>query len=179
MINSDQTNAQLIEQIEHAFAEVVYPGDDDLTRSSYGEEPFALVNDFRGKTDWQQLDKAFLNQAPDGWGTALSFFSDNALRFYLPAYMIADIRGDLDNCSDPAVRLCSSLTPAGENRKIAKMWGGGTMGERARACFENFSVAQVSAVVAYLNWKLNDEYGNDMLIEQALENYWLERDVAP
>ena len=74
MINSDQTNAQLIEQIEHAFADVVYPGDDDLTRSSYGEEPFALVNDFRGKTDWQQLDKAFLNQAPDGWGTALSFF---------------------------------------------------------------------------------------------------------
>ncbi len=175
MISSDRVAARLIDEIELAFADTIYPGDNDLTGSSYGDEPIALVNDFRGKTDWKQLDHGFLNQAPEGWGTALSFFSDNALRFYLPAYMIADIRGALDGCNDPAVRLCSSLTPAGEKQKVATMWGGGTMGERARACFAEFSAMQVSAVVAYLQWKLDEQEGSDMLIEQALQNYWLKR----
>ncbi len=178
MTNPEQTKVHLTEKIEHAFAGVVYPGDDDLTGSSYGEEPAALVNDFRGKADWKQLDTSFLNQAPDGWGSALSFFSDNALRFYLPAYMIADLRGELDNGCDPAVRLCSSLTPAGQNQKIAQVWGGGTMGERATACFAKFNAGQVSAVVAYLQWKLGESGSNDLVIEQALDNYWLARDAA-
>ena len=173
----------LIAKIEHAFAGVKYPGDEDLTDSTYGEEPAALAEEFRGKTDWRQLDAEFLDQAPDGWGSALSFFSANALRFYLPAYMIADIRGTLE-CSDPAVRLCLSLAPLGEKQKIAKIWGGGTMGERARAEFANYDAKQVSAIVAYLwwkleagSWKLEALGGYDPLIEQALENYWLERDA--
>ena len=112
-----------------------------------------MVNDFRCKTDRKQLDAAFLNQAPDGWGTAMSFFSSSALRFYLPVYLIADVRGELDSI-DPASRLCSSLTPLGASQKIAKMWGGGTMGERAKADFAKFDAAQVSAIVAYLWWKL-------------------------
>ncbi len=168
---------KLIAKIERAFADVEYPGDDDLTDSTYGEEPAALVKDFRGKTDRQQLDAAFLNQAPDGWGTALSFFSGNALRFYLPVYLIADVRGELDS-TDPVSRLCSSLTPLGASQRIAKMWGGGTMGERARANFDKFDAAQVSAIVAYLRWKLDATGGHDPTIEQALEYYWLERHAA-
>lgn len=166
---------ELIDKIEQAFSDVTYPGDDDLTDSTYGEEPAALVKDFSGKTDRQELDAAFLNQAPDGWGTALSFFSGRALRFYLPVYLIADIRGELDG-PDPVSRLCSSLTPRGETHKIAQVWGGGTMGERARSNFAEFNNAQVSAVVAYLLWKLDTAGGHATIIEQALENYWLERD---
>lgn len=165
---------ELIDQIEQAFAGVAYPGDDDLTSSTYGEEPAALVKEFRGKTNRRELDAGFLNQAPDGWGSALSFFSARALRFYLPAYLIADIRGELDGPS-PVSRLCSSLTPLGETQRIAQMWGGGTMGERARADFATFDDAQVSAVVAYLRWKLAAGNGYDPTIEQALENYWLKR----
>lgn len=167
----------LVTRIEQAFANVQYPGDNDLTESTYGEEPPALVEEFRGKDDWRKLDSGFLDQAPDGWASALSFFSSNALRFYLPAYMIADIRGELAS-SDPAIRLCSSLTPLGEKQKIAKMWGGGTMGERARAEFANYDAQQVSAIVAYLMWKLESIGGYDPTIEQALENYWLEREAG-
>lgn len=164
----------LIAKIEHAFADVAYPGDNDLTDSTYGEEPEALVKEFRGKTDRTQLDAAFLNQAPDGWGTALSFFSANALRFYLPVYLIADIRDELE-CCEPAVRLCSALTPLGARQKIAKRWGGGTMGNRARKTFARFDDKQVAAVVDYLKWKLEAVDGYDPTIEQALEAYWLKR----
>ena len=167
---------ELIEKIERAFADVKYPGDDDLTDSTVGEEPAALKEEFRGKTDRSKLDANFLNYAPDGWGSALSFFSGNALRFYLPIYLVADIRGELWG-SDPSVRLCASLTPGGEQVKISKMWGGGTMGERARETYAQFNAEQVSAVVAYLWWKLDAEDGNNFTIEQALENYWLEREA--
>ena len=71
MTSPDRSDAQLIDEIEQAFADTKYPGDNDLTGSSYGDEPIALVNDFRGNTDWKQLDHGFLNQAPEGWGTAL------------------------------------------------------------------------------------------------------------
>lgn len=168
---------ELIDKIEHAFADVRYPGDKDLTDSTYGEEPAALVEDFTGKTIWQDIDVAFLNQAPSGWGSALAFFSARAFRFYLPAYLIADIRGELDG-PDPVSRLCPSVTPLGASQKIAKIWGGGTMGERATAEFAEFNAAQVSAVVAYLWWRLEAIGGHDLTIEQALEYYWLERDAG-
>ena len=173
------TRALLIETIADAFADVEYPGDADLTSSKYGEEPAALIVDFKGKTDWRVLDAVFLNQAPDGWGTALSFFSDNALWFYLPAYLIADVRNELDAANDPAVRLCSSLTVLGEQQKVSQQWGGGTMGDRARASFARFSPAQVSAIVAYLHWRLERVDGGDIVIEQALDNYWYDRNANP
>ncbi|MBT8446816.1 MAG: hypothetical protein HKO62_01005 [Gammaproteobacteria bacterium] len=164
----------LIARIEQAFSDVPYPGDDDLTDSTYGEEPAALVEAFRGRTDWRALSSEFLNQAPDGWASALSFFSGAAFRFYLPAYLIADINGELD-ATDPLVRLCMFVTPQGGAKKIAAAWGGGTMGERARADFAPFDAAQVGAVVAYLWWRLASD-GYDPIIEQALEHYWLERE---
>lgn len=164
---------ELVLKIEQAFSDVTYPGDNDLTNSTYGEEPATLVDAFRGKMDWRQLDGKFLDQAPDGWGSALSFFSVNALRFYLPAYLIADVRGHL-NSQDPAYRLCASLTFLGGKRKIAKAWGGGTMGERARAEFDTYDTKKVSAIIAYLWWKLESLGGYDDIIEQALEDYWLE-----
>lgn len=169
------TTDELIDKITRAFANVPYPGDDDLTAGTYGEEPEQLVRAFSGRTDRWALDADFLDKAPDGWGSALSFFSDNAFRFYLPAYLVADIRGELD-IADPAVRLCSSLTVTGSAVKLAKVWGGGTMGDRARAEFDRFDAEQASAVTAYLEWKLDADDYRDPSIEQALELYWWKRE---
>lgn len=164
---------KLILQIERAFADVTHPGDDNLTYSTYGEEPEALKREFQGKTDWHVLDAAFLDQAPEGWASALSFFSDRALLFYLPAYMIADVRGELRTAS-PDARLCLPVTPPFESKKIASIWGGGTMGEWARNGFSLFSAEQVRVIVEYLWWKL-DAYGyEDITISQALQHYWLD-----
>jgi len=164
---------QLVEQIRRAFSQVEYPGDDHLT-DSFGDEADALIADFRDKRDWQALTPEFLNQAPDGWASALSFFSGEALRFYLAAYLIADIEGMLV-IGDATSRLCAFVTPIMQDRKLAKVYGGGTLGEHARKEFELFDAEQVSAIVAYLWWKLENQ-SYDPTIEQALENYWLERE---
>lgn len=165
----------LTAKVEEAFSDTVYPGDENLTDSTYGEEPEALVNDFREKKDWKSLTPDFLNQAPEGWGSALSFFSGAALQFYLPAYLIADIRGLLE-CGDATTRLCAFLTPPMEKKKLAKVYGCRTLGEHARAECDRFTEKQVSAIVSYLWWKLDKE-GYNPTIEQGLENYWLEREA--
>jgi hypothetical protein len=119
---------ELIKKIKMAFASVEYPGDRDITDSTYGEEPEALKREFIKKKDWRGLDSEFLDQAPEGWRTALSFFSDRAFHFYLPAYLIADIRGELTEVC-PEFHLCYGVTASNENNKIAKIWGwnsGGT-----------------------------------------------------
>ena len=78
--------------------------------------------------------------------------------------------------ADPSSRLCVSLVYGYETRKLANIYDGGTLGEYARKEFALFTAAQVSAIVAYLWWKL-DQNGYDPIIEQALENYWLEREA--
>lgn len=173
MLVGDKTpKADLVAQVRDAFANVAYPGDDRLT-DSLDDEAVALARDFRGRHDWTALDARFLNQAPEGWGSALSFFSGEALRFYLPAYLVADLEGTLLT-GDPTTRLCAFVTPLMENKRLAKFYGGGTLGEHARREFALFDAAQVAAIVAYLWWKL-DEAGYDPTVEQALENYWLPR----
>lgn len=165
----------LILQIREAFEDCVYPGADNLT-SSFGDEADALIADFAGKTDWRELDSGFLEQAPDGWGSALSFFNAAALRFYLPAYLIADVRLELENC-DPTVRLCFAVSPQQAQRKLAAVYGGRTLGEHAREEFSLFNMAQCQAIVDYLWWRIDRDDYNPML-EQGLEHYWLSR-VTP
>jgi hypothetical protein len=162
----------LLAKIEAAFSDVRYPGDDDLTNSTYGKEPAALIADFRGKTDWRELSADFLDRA--GEGEALSFFSDTALHFYLPAYLMADVRGKLSQAL-PEIRLTTFLTLQSEGQKLAKVWGGGTMGEHARRCFDRFNAQQVAVVIEYLTWKLESLGYDDLTIIHALENYWRQR----
>lgn len=169
-MNDSYSKEELIRKITAAFSEVEYPGDDSLVNDSYGDEPGLVKNHFGGHNDWKILTHEFLDF--DG---ALSFLSDKAFRFYIPAFIIADINEKLDY-NDPTVRLCWYLNPQSENKKIAKIWGSGTMGERAKKCFDEFSNEQVSAIVSYLNWRLSyDKYNN--IIDQALGNYWLEREI--
>lgn len=161
----------LITKIETAFADEKYPGDDYLVESSYGDEATSLIDSFRGKTDWRRLPATFLDTAVDG--SALAFFSGAALRFYLAAYLRADVRGELSRAS-PEVRLTWSLTQQSEGQRLAEAWGGGTMLERAKRCFEQFNSQQAAAVTEYLEWKLA-QLGGDPCIEDALANYWRPR----
>ncbi len=165
------TKNELIRKIEFAFSEEKYPGDDNLVILSYGEEPELVKNHFRGHNNWKILPDAFIDF--DG---ALSYLSDNAFRFYIAAFLIADLNGKLDY-NDPVVRLCWPLTPQTELMKVAKIYGGETIAERAKKNFDAFSSEQTSAIVSYLNWRrVQDE--NNYIIEQAIKNYWLPREKS-
>jgi hypothetical protein len=168
----------LIAQIQTAFADVVYPGDQDLTSSTYGEEPEALKRVFQGKTDWRTLGAEFLDSSPEGWGTALSFFSDRAFVFYLPAYLIADVCNELSSVT-PEFHLIHGLLPESADETIADIWGGGTIGQRAIRRNDQFDAKQATAIVAYLRWKIEriaaDFRYEDIDTVQALDRYWLAR----
>lgn len=164
----------LSERIEAAFSEVEHPGDDQLVESTIGDEPAAVREAFRGETDWRAVSPELLDGAPDGWASPLAFLSDDAFVFYLPAFLMADLRGEL-SIAAPEVRLCWSLTPQSEGRKIARVFGGGTLGERARRCFDRLDSRQVVVVVDSLLWKLDALGYDDPAITQALDRYWLAR----
>jgi hypothetical protein len=116
-VNVTVDSEALKAQIREAFADVDYPGDWCLRGSDEGIEPYSLEEEFRGKRDKEALDAEFLDKAPDGLGSALCFFSDEALRFYLPAYLIADIDGKLERV-DPIFFLLHGLDESTSKERV-------------------------------------------------------------
>jgi len=164
-------------RIEQAFAEVAFPGDWCLINSREGTEPGLLEQEFKGKTDWRKLDASFIDRAPDGFATALSFFSDEAFHFYLPAYLLADLDGRLQQ-TNPVFHLTHGLESASRNGKInPRRYGERTWFEHARYKFAMFNDRERSAIAEYLRYKHDKDALTDFeknQIEEALESYWLQ-----
>lgn len=165
----------IVAQISQAFASVEYPGDWCLRGSNEGGEPYLVEKEFKGKTDWRTVDPAFLDRAPDGNASALSFFSDEAFRFYLPAYLIADIRGQLESCN-PAFHLTHGLDDGTRDERInPRRYGERTWFDYARCKLAMFDRKQAAAIVAYLKWKSEEDEYERAGIDEALRNYWYDR----
>ena len=90
----------VIEEIRAAFGQNPYPGDDFLQGSFEGSEPSEEIEPFRGQDDWESISSQLL----DAHYVALSFFSEAGLRFFLPAYLIADLQEELKT-ADPLFTL--------------------------------------------------------------------------
>jgi hypothetical protein len=174
MLDREAIKAQILQ----AFTGVEYPGDWCLRGSNEGDEPYRVEEEFRGKEDWQSLDPAFLDRAPGGLASALSFFSDEAFRFYLPAYLIADLNGCLEQ-ADPVFHLCHGLDDWSRGERVnPRRYGERTWFDEARYRFAVFTRPEAAAIAAYLRWRCqSEEVGPDgrERIEQALRSYWLER----
>jgi uncharacterized protein DUF6714 len=170
--------AELEAQIQSAFARGEYPGDWCLTNSREGVEPALLEQEFKGKSDWRALDAGFIDQAPNGYGTALSFFSDEAFRFYLPAYLLADL-DDLLRQADVVFVLTHGFDNKSRGERInPRRYGERTWFEHARHKFAVFNAEQAKAIVAYLRYKLAGDTITDFQkshIREALDNYWAAR----
>lgn len=165
-------------RIEEAFGRGVYPGDWCLTNSREGTEPILLEEEFKGRTDWRTLDPSFIDQAPNGFGTALNFFSDEAFRFYLPAYLLADLDEKL-NQADVVFALTYGLDDKSRGKRINPLrYGERTWFEHARHKFAMLSAQEVRAIVSYLRYKLTSDAVTDYdkaHMNEALENYWAAR----
>ncbi len=96
-----------------AFAETPHPGNAFLQGSVEGEEPFEVIAPFKGVTHWKDVDPAVL----DANSSALSFLSEGGFRFFLPAYLIADLRNQLDR-ADPIFHLTNGFSDTSVEHKI-------------------------------------------------------------
>src|SRR5918997_80872 len=90
----------VIEKIYSAFETNNFPGEGFLQGSFEGCEPYEEVGPFKARHDWKGIEAGFL----DAHAGALSFFSEAGFRFFIPAYLIADLRGQL-SVADPTFHL--------------------------------------------------------------------------
>ena len=171
----------LKDRIRSAFAAAAYPGDDDLKGGNEGVEPFKLEEEFKGLDDWRSLDAPFLDSAPDGYATALSFFSHAAFRFYLPAYLLADLDGQLLS-ADPVFHLCHGVEAGSRDEPInPRRYGSTTWQEYADERFGGFTPAQAAVIVEFLMHR-RAEALTDLersQIDTAIDGYWARRARSP
>lgn len=178
----------LIQHIHKAFSETEYPGDPFLLGSREGCEPYEEVGPFEGKDDWTALEAEFL----DAHYGALSFLSDGGFRFFLPAYLVADLKGEL-NTADPVFHLThgffdSSVEVPTQSgvvvRKFGKSvfvnprrFGAMTSYDHARYRLSVFTQEEAKAVVRYLSYKRDSDPDGIQKeqIDAALTLYWLKR----
>lgn len=179
---------QVIEHIRQAFRDTERPGDAFLQGSHEGCEPGESVAPFIGVADWSQLDAEIL----DASYTALSFFSEGGFRYFLPAYLIADLEERLQT-ADPVFHLTNGFSdkvvkiPAGQRiyeKRIGKSafvnpqrYGAMTWQDHARRQLSVFTREEAGAIVAYLEYKRDqDSHGlNAQEINAAPDGFWRDR----
>jgi len=180
----------VIARIHAAFGSNEYPGDRWLQGSSEGCEPSEEVGPFVGHRRWQDIEPAML----DGHYAALSFFSEAGFRFFLPAFLVADLRGQLQT-ADPLGQLTGGFhtgeveLPVGQ-RTVVQRYGGTTllnplrygamtMEDYARFRLSIFTREEAAAIVSYLEYKRDHEEIAKLRepIVAALDGFWRGRAV--
>ena len=183
------TQDTVIEKIQIAFAGNAFPGARFLQGSFEGCEPYDEVGPFEKLEDWRGIEAPFL----DGHASALSFFSEAGFRFFLPAYLIADLRGLLYT-ADPLFHLTHGFSsdrttevPAGDRTLSMKhgksafinprRYGAMTSYDYARYRLSVFTREEAGAIVAYLEYKRDSDPNviDRHAIDAALESFWWER----
>lgn len=177
----------VIDHIRRAFAETPHPGDRFLQGSREGRDTFDAVEPFLGVSRWDAIEPAVLDEHHD----ALSFLSEGGFRFFLPAYMIADLEGEL-RTADVVFHLTSGFIdrsvevpigdvtfhrPTGGSAFLnPRRYGAMTFEDYARYRLSVFTQEEVAAIVAYLEHRRTwpDSYDRDA-IDAALQSFWRQR----
>jgi len=169
----------VIEEIRQAFPARRQGRFLPLVNSAQGDEPLRVVAAFDDKVDWTTLAPEWLDKVPSGLGSALSFLSDEAICFYIPAYIVADMTTDLQ-MADPSFALTHGFAHRSHNKRV-KPQSEKTWTEYARNRWSRLSHGQAVAIVHYLEWRaLRDHVhsGADSIVE-ALGTYWYDRAAKP
>lgn len=149
-----------------------------MVNSIEGDEPFLISEEFKGKSDRYEIPSAFLDQSPKFLSSALSFFSLEAFRFYLPAYLIASLNKELER-ADVIFHLTHCFTNSQMDKKVnSKRYGEKTWFDYGKYQMSVFDKAQIESIVAFLNFKMDDKEMFDFEKEPiigALNNYWSKR----
>jgi hypothetical protein len=119
--------------IEEAFAEVPYPGDNNITRCPYHcSECRRIAEYFKGK-QWTGYEIEELRNN----NVALSLFTPEAFQYFLPAFMLASVdfyeKGDI---IPDAIRFHFEYSQEAKGHFVVRM--------------SKFSPAQRKAIIDYL-----------------------------
>jgi hypothetical protein len=144
-----------------------------LVNTKRGDEPMQVAHAFADKTDWTLLDPDWLEQQED----ALSFFSHEAICFYIPAFIAADLKGQLGN-PDPVFALTHGFADGTGAERIhprkPETWS-----DYARARWAGLTSPQARAIVHYLEWKIaGTGVQRQPRATEALHAFWYERASA-
>ena len=180
--------AGVIEVIERAFGQVPHPGDAFLLGSHDGGEPLEEVGAFRGLTDWHTPTPEFL----DGHYAVLSFLSEGGFRYFLPAFLVADVREAL-HTADPVFHLTHGFFDFATTHEIGgraftrrsgrsqfinpRRYGATTFLDYARYRLSVFAREESAAIVTYLEYVrgLGSRATDREAIGRALEAFWRDR----
>lgn len=167
--------AAIVEELKAAFPAVrggrFVPMVNGVVRR---DEPLQVEADFADKDDWTKLLPEWLDAVPNGLASALSFLGDEAIRFYIPAYLVADLMGALHQV-DPTFKLVHGFDDLSRGQRIwprkEETWT-----DFARARWDGLAQMQAAAVVHYLEWRV-ERGGLDLEhnIVEALAAYWYAR----
>jgi len=145
------------ELIERAFADVPYPGDNRISKDPPCGESVDVAEYFRG-TSWREhsIDELQKQQS------ALSFFSPEALQYFLPGYMIASLGHWREADLIPSSILYKWLPGKDDETEVMRQY----RIERMAI----FSSAQRAAIAAYLREyeASDDQYGEEEEISIAI-----------
>lgn len=136
---------------------------------------------FADAMDWTVLDSAWLHAVPNadnGLTSARSFLSDAALHFYLPAYITASLKLELDMMQTLTLGfdLCTRDALIDEARPERGTWGTYT-----RARWAGLTPGQVRAVARFMAWHVavHERWSEaskgphwDRGVVEALAYYW-------
>ena len=182
------SKSQVEEKIHAAFGKNEYPGDDYLLGSTEGNEPLEEIQPFIGQLDWSTIPTKVL----DRQAGSLNFFSEAGYRFFLPAYLVADLKGELEY-ADPVFSLTHGFSNLSVPHEIGgkkfirttgkdtfinpKRYGALIFEDYARFRLSVFDREQAEAIVNYLEFKRdNDPQGLEQVqINAALDAFWYER----
>lgn len=143
------------DQIQDAFADVVLGEGIGLWQAQGIDDYKSLaeclvLRERDEKLDWLKISAQDLNKC----NSSLSFFDAQGMRFHLPAFLIADIKGEWG--FDLIFRLCIVNDSTQQ--------------------FVLFNDAQREAVKAYLYWVATaPDYGlihRDLIVKTLVDGYW-------
>lgn len=183
------TKARAESAIRRAFVDVPYPGDAFLVGRFDGCEPEDSVAPFRGHTSWAAVEPALLDANAD----ALSFFSEAGFRFFLPAFLLADLSDELER-ADPLFHLVhgfhdSSVTVEAGGERFEKhlgrsafvnprRYGAMRFEDYARYRLSIFAREEAGAILAYLENRAGIYVDRAEEIADAIRAFWRPRSEA-
>jgi hypothetical protein len=160
-------------EVRRAFRETPHPGDGFLRGSFEGDEPLEVARAFSGFQAWADVPTPIL----DGHYTALGFLSEGGFRFFLPAYLVADLEGHL-RTADPVFHLTHGFAEGSRSAFVnPRRYGAMTWLDHARTRLSVFAREEAAAVVTYLEYRYEAaQHGIiEAAIASALELFWYER----